>query len=66
MTALRRPRLTKENLGFLVSVLRNQAEQLAGTKPGRRLQTILEWAKDQLTDAPEEKPDQLTNGKEKT
>jgi hypothetical protein len=61
---MRRPRLTKENLGFLVSTLRSLAKDLDGTQHGRRLQSILMWAQDQLADAPEEKPDPLTNGKE--
>ncbi len=63
MTKVRRPRLTKQNLGFLASQAKWMLRDVEGTQAGRRWKTILDWALDQIEDAPEEEG-QLTNGKE--
>ncbi len=63
MTKARRARLTKQNLGFLAAQAKWMLRDVEGTQSGRRWRTILEWAQDQIEDAPEE-PHQLTNGKE--
>ncbi len=58
MSKVRRPRLTKENLGFLASQAKWMLRDVEGTQAGRRWKTILDWAQEMLAE-PEE---QLTNG----
>lgn len=61
MTKIRRPRLTKENLGFLASQAKWMLRDVEGTQAGRRWKSILDWTQEMLQ---EPEPEQLTNGKE--